>query len=116
MTVWKFVFALLREMILGKQTWQQAFRENKLRLAFLGIVICSFYLNYLVLPKMHKAVEAQIVLEKSHREQMEIMQKQLSECRSKSSHIQEEDQHTAELLNWCLAKLRNPKNDNSNAK
>lgn len=107
-STWKIIIAFIREMILGKMTFKQAFKENKLRLAFFVIVLISFYLNYLTLPKVYSALEAKATIERSYKEQLELMETKIKECRKTSVH-----EYQPEILDWCLRELNKYKDVNS---
>lgn len=106
MSILKLIFILIREMILGKLTFKQAFRENKVRLFFFFLVIVSFYLNYLTLPKIYKVTEQKVIMERSYKEQIEILQNQLRECRTNNLTSDSADNgDQPDILKWCLQEL-----------
>jgi len=106
-SVFKLLFILIREMILGKLTFKQAFRENKIRLFFFLLVIISFYANYVTLPKIYAITEQKVIMERSYKEQIETLQSQLRECRTGKQSLASGDPNTPDILKWCLQELVN---------
>lgn len=109
-TAWKIIFAFLREMILGKLTFQQAFKQNKVRLGFFLLVVLSFYLNYLTLPKFYAIAANKVEIELSYKEQLNAMEARLRSCSSGATGPELQDD--ANILEWCLSELDKQKRKN----
>ena len=99
---WKIIFEFLREIILGKTTLKQAFRDHKLRLAFLVLVIVSFYLNYLTLPKLYQLTEQRVQIEESYKEQINKLEHQVTECRTPETV----SLYPNGFIEWCWNELQ----------
>lgn len=99
---WKIIFEFLREIILGKTTLKRAFKEHKLRLAFLVLVIVSFYLNYLTLPKLYQLTEQRVRIEESYKEQINKLEHQVAECRQPEILTPYPDG----FIEWCWDELK----------
>lgn len=50
--IFPWLMPFLKEMILGKKTWGQAFKDNKKKTIFAVLVIISFGLNFILVPKL----------------------------------------------------------------
>lgn len=99
---WKIIFAFLREIILGKTTFRQALRDHKLRVAFMIIVMISFYLNYLAIPKLYNFTAQRNRAEEGYKEEIAKLEYKLAECRARPSNTPVQNG----LMKWCLEEFQ----------
>lgn len=48
----KFTIPFIKEMIIGKNSWRYAIRRNKIKIIFFLLVILSFILNWVTIPRI----------------------------------------------------------------
>jgi|SRR6185312_1317547 len=63
-----FLFPFIKEMILGEKTVQEAIRTNKVRVFLIGLILLSFFLNIVFIPKLVKISADYVILDRKYKE------------------------------------------------
>jgi hypothetical protein len=63
-----YIWPFLREMVLGNKPILKAVRDNKKKLLFLALILFSFGMNFVMLPRLVSMSMQYIALEKKHNE------------------------------------------------
>lgn len=64
--IFPYLMPFLKEMILGKKTWKEGFRDNKKKTIFAVLVMCSFALNFALVPKLAMLATRYIALNREY--------------------------------------------------
>lgn len=63
-----FLFPFVKEMILGEKTIREAIRTNKMRVFLIGLILLSFFLNIVFIPKLVKISADYVILDRKYKE------------------------------------------------
>jgi hypothetical protein len=63
-----FIFPFIKEMVLGEKTVREALKTNKMKVAVLTLIMLSFFLNIVFIPKFFKVAAEYVMLEKKYKE------------------------------------------------
>jgi hypothetical protein len=62
------LFPFVKEMILGEKTIREAIRTNKMRVFLIGLILLSFFLNLVVIPKLVKISADYVMLDRRYKD------------------------------------------------
>lgn len=62
-----FIFPFIKEMVLGEKTVRQALKTNKMKVLILGVIMLSFLMNMMLVPKYVKLAANYVGLEKKYK-------------------------------------------------
>lgn len=63
-----YIWPFLREMVLGRKTFLEAVRDNKKKAFFVALVIFSFGLNFVLVPRSSTLAMEYLALERKYKE------------------------------------------------
>lgn len=75
-----FIWPFVKELILGKKTVAEAFKDNKKKVLLIGVIMGSFATNIFVIPKLISMASAHVILQREH----EKLQTQFNELKNTS--------------------------------
>lgn len=63
-----FLFPFIKEMVLGEKTIREALRTNKMRVFLIGLILLSFFLNIVLVPKLVRISADYVILDRKYKE------------------------------------------------